>query len=190
MNFDGVDLVVHGPGRTSLTLTTRPWLEGGSLVGTEVNPDLVDPVSMAIRLRATPEAEQAARAGFSSFHTQIEDVHMEGVLSSRTLALNDGLTLHDFRADLGGNPYRVILMEDPFPLLLIPVVVGICALAASVRHRDTMHRFTDLARECMSRGGSAKIFDESGASVAFDSSVKVSFTGKRSFVCVMPHENQ
>lgn len=191
MDIDGVDIVIYGPGRTSLSLMARSWLEDGRLVGMAVNPDFPAPVATSIGVALSPEAERAALAGFDSFHAQIDDEEQEGSLSSTVIALPDEFNVHDFRATLGSAQYRVIAIEDPFPLLLIPVVVGICAIAAGVQHRRTMNTFRDLARDCMNRGGTPTIVDASGASVTFDGRTKVDFSGKPpSFTCVMPQANQ
>lgn len=190
MDIDGVDIVIHGPDRTSLSLMARSWLEDGRLVGMEVNPDFPAPVAVSIRVAVSPEVEEATLAGFDGFHALIDDKEQEGSLSSTIVALPDEFNVHNFRATLGGAQYRAFAIEDPFPLLLIPVVVGICAVASAVQHHNTMNDFRDLARDCMNRGGSPTIIDDSGASVTFDGRVKVNFKGKPSFVCVMPQTNQ
>lgn len=191
MDIDGVDIVIYGPGRTSLSLLARSWLEDGGLVGMAVNPDFPAPVVTSIRVAVSPEAEGAALTGFDSFHAQINDEEQEGSLSSTIIALADEFNAHHLRATLGNARYRVIAIEDPFPLLLIPVVIGICAIAAGVQHRHTMNTFRDLARDCMNLGGTPTIVDASGASVVFDGRVKVDFSGKPpSFTCVMPPPNQ
>jgi hypothetical protein len=186
MDIDGVDLVIQGSDRTSVSLLTRSWLEDGRLIGTQVHPDFPGPVATSIRVAVSQEAGDAAIAGFDSFHAQIDEEDHEGTLSSTSVALADGFSVHDYRATLGGAQYRVFAIDDPFPLLLIPVVVGVCAAAAAVRHLVAMNQFRELARDCMSRGGTPTIVDDSGASVAFDGRVKVSFSGRVSFTCVMP----
>jgi hypothetical protein len=191
MDIDGVDIVIYGSGRTSLSLLARSWLEDGRLVGIAVDPDFPTPVAASIRVAVSPEAEGAALAGFDSFHAQIDDEEHEGSLSSTIIALPDEFNVHNFRATLGGAQYRVIAIEDPFPLLLIPVVVGICAIAASRQHKATMNTFRDLARDCMNQGGTPTIVAASGASVTFDGRMKIDFSGKPpSFICVMPQANQ
>jgi hypothetical protein len=190
MSIDGVDLVITGPGRASLSLLARSWLEDGRLVGVAANPDFPAPVATSIRVAVSPEAEQAALAGFDSFHAQIDDEGREGSLSFSTIALPDEFNVYDFRAILGSAQYRVIAIEDPFPLLLIPVVVGICAITASISHQKTMNNFAGLARDCINQGGTPTIVDDSGASVTFDKGVKVDFRSNPSFRCVMPQPNQ
>jgi hypothetical protein len=132
MDTDGVEIVIHGPDRTSLALMARPWLEDGRLVGMEVNPDFPAPVATSIRVTVSPEVEGAALEGFDRFGALIDDKEQEGSLSSTITALPDEFNVHNFRATLGGAQYRVFAIEDPFPLLVIPVVVGICDSGASV----------------------------------------------------------
>jgi hypothetical protein len=169
----------------------RSWLEDGRLAGMAVNPDFPTPVATSIRVEVSPEAERVALAGFGSFLAQIDEEEQEGSLSSTISAPLDEFNVHDFRATLGNAQYRVIAIEDPFPLLLIPVVVGICAIAASVQHRQTLNTFRDLVRDCINQGGTPTIVDASGASVTFDGRVKIEFSGKPpSFTCVMPQTNK
>lgn len=101
MDIDGVDIVVYGPGRTSLSLTARSWLEDGRLVGMAVNPDFPAPIATSIGVALSPEAERAALAGFDSFHVQIDDEEQEGSLSSTVIALPDEFNVHNFRATSG-----------------------------------------------------------------------------------------
>lgn len=190
MDVDGVDIVIHGPGRTSLSLLARSWLVDGRLVGMALDPDFPAPVATSIRVAVSPEVEGPALAGFDSFHAQIDDEEQEGSLYSTVTALPDEYNVHDFRATLGSAQYRVIAIEDPFPLLLIPVVAGICAIASIAQHKATINSFRDMARECMNRGGSPTIVYDSGASVTFGVGVKVDFSGNPSFTCVMPQTNR
>jgi hypothetical protein len=191
MDSDGVDLVVYGPGRTSLSLLARSWLEGGGrLVGMAVDPDFSTPVATSIHVEYSPEVEAAALAGFDSFHARIDDEDREGYLSPDSSFSLSEFRVDNFRATLGNTPYRVIVIEDPFPLLVIPVVVGIVAIAGGIRHRETMNRFRDLARDCMNQGGTPTIVDGSGASLTWDGRVKVELRGDSSFTCVMPQKNQ
>jgi hypothetical protein len=155
-----------------------------------VDPDFSTPVATSIRVDYSPEVEAAALAGFDLFHAQIDDEDQEGSLSSEIIASPNEFKVHNFRATLGNAPYRAIVIEDPFPLLLIPVVAGIGAIAAGMRHRGTMNRFRDLARDCMNRGGTPTIVDNSGASLTWDGRVKVELRGDASFTCVMPQANQ
>ena len=126
------------------------------------------------------------------FHAQIDGEDQEGSLSSTIIALPNELNVHDFRATLGNAQYRVVAIEDPFPLLLIPVVVGICAMAANARqqHKVKMNNFRDLALDCMNKGGTPTIIDKSGSSMTFDGRVNVKFGTDSSFTCVMPQKNQ
>jgi hypothetical protein len=189
MDIDGVDIVIHGPGRTSLSLLARTWLEDSRFVGMGVNPDFPVPVAESIRVVISPAAVRAALEGINSFHAQIDDEEQEGSLSSMSVTPLDEFSVHDYRATLGGAGYRVIAVEDPFPLLLIPVVVGICAVAAGIRNQATMNQFRDLARDCMNQGGTPTIVNDSGASVTFDGRMKVNLSGKLSFTCVIPQAN-
>jgi hypothetical protein len=189
VDFDGVDIVIYGPGRTSLSLAARSWLEDGRLVGMEVNPDIPASVATSIRATVSPEAETAAREGFDSFHAQIDDEYTEGSLSSTIIARPDEFNVHDFRASLGGVQYRVIAIEDPFPLV-IPIVVGVCALAAGAGHHIKIKGLRKLARQCIDEGGTATIVDASGATVTWDGRVKIDLKGYSSFSCVRPQRNQ
>src|SRR6266700_7230843 len=133
MDSDGVDIVIYGPGRTSLSLLARSWLEGGGrLVGMAVDPDFSTPVVTSIRVDYSPDVGAAALAGFNSFHAEIDGQDREGSLSSEIISAPNGFRVHNFRATLGNARYRAVVIEDPFPLLLIPVVVGIGAIAAGI----------------------------------------------------------
>jgi len=187
MDIDGVDIVIHGADSASLSLSARPWLEDDRFVGTVVHSHSLAPVAASIRVEVSPDAEQAALAGFDSFYARIDGEEQYGSLDSRArIDIGDGYGVQDIRAVVGDTQYRAIAIEDPFPLLLIPVVVGICAIAATIRHVVTAGQYGDLARDCINKGGTPTIIDGSGASVTFDGKVKVDFRSKYTFSCAMP----
>jgi hypothetical protein len=155
-----------------------------------VDPEFPAPVATSIRVAVSPEVVEAALAGFDSFYVQIDGVEQEGSLNSTSITLPDEYNVHDFRATLGGAQFRAIAVEDPFPLLLIPVVVGICATAAWAQHRTTMNLFRDLARDCINQGGTPTIVDDSGASIEFDRRIKINFRVNPSFTCIRSQTNQ
>lgn len=191
MDNDGVDVIIYGPGRRSLSLLARSWLEGGGqFVGTAVDPDFSTAVTTSIQVDYSPDVQAAALEGFGLFHAQIDSEDQQGSLSSEIIASSNEFRVHNILATLGNAPYHAVVIEDPFPLLLIPVVVGICAISAGVQHRGTMNLFRDLARDCMNRGGTPTIVDNSGASLTWDGRVKIDLRGHPSFTCVEPTPNQ
>ena len=160
------------------------------MTATFLDPEITSPVVVPITIKTTRQARTIAQDGFSLFEAQINDSNREGSFVSEPHSLPGDVVIHDFHASLGNDQFRVVAIEDPFPLLLIPVMAGVCIAAGILERRHTMDDFRQLARECMDRGGSPMITDHTGVSVTFDSHVKVDVKSNPSFTCVMPPRNQ